>query len=103
MLEIESFVNCVRTRTAPRVTGNAARAALAVAFQINAAIAAHVAKTASPTVDHCLLFLLLLFLLLRVKRAIRRARSTYIFCTGTLSGIFNTNCSSPIFWFNVSC
>jgi predicted dehydrogenase len=45
MLEIESFVNCVRTRTAPRVTGNAARAALAVAFQINAAIAAHVAKT----------------------------------------------------------
>jgi len=45
MLELESFVESVRQRTRPRVSGEAARAALAVAFQINAAIAAHANKT----------------------------------------------------------
>ncbi|MDR3736016.1 MAG: Gfo/Idh/MocA family oxidoreductase [Acidobacteriaceae bacterium] len=45
ILELESFVDSVRHRTPPCVTGHAARAALAVAFQINNAIAAHAAKT----------------------------------------------------------
>jgi predicted dehydrogenase len=40
-LEIESFLDCVRTRSAPRVSGEEGRAALAVALEINAAIAAH--------------------------------------------------------------
>ena len=40
-LEIESFLDCVRTRTAPRVSGEDGRAALAVALDINAAIAEH--------------------------------------------------------------
>ncbi|HEX3661871.1 MAG TPA: Gfo/Idh/MocA family oxidoreductase [Acidobacteriaceae bacterium] len=40
-LEIESFLECVRTRSAPRVSGEDGRAALAVALEINAAIAAH--------------------------------------------------------------
>ena len=40
-LEIESFLDCVRTRSAPRVSGEDGRAALAVALEINAAIMAH--------------------------------------------------------------
>jgi len=40
-LEIESFLDCVRTRSAPRVSGEDGRAALALALDINAAIAAH--------------------------------------------------------------
>jgi len=45
MLELESFLAAVQNRTAPRVTGEDARAALAIAFEINQAIAAHIAKT----------------------------------------------------------
>ena len=40
-LEIESFLEAVRTRSTPRVSGENGRAALALALQINAAIAAH--------------------------------------------------------------
>ena len=40
-LEIESFLACVRSRSAPRVSGEDGRAALALALEINAAIAAH--------------------------------------------------------------
>lgn len=40
-LEIESFLDCVRTRSAPRVSGADGRAALALALDINAAIAEH--------------------------------------------------------------
>jgi len=40
-LEIESFLECVRTRSAPRVSGKDGRAALALALDINAAIAEH--------------------------------------------------------------
>ncbi len=40
-LEIESFLNAVRTRETPRVSGNDGRAALALALEINSAIAAH--------------------------------------------------------------
>ena len=40
-LEIESFLDCVRTRSAPRVSGEDGRAALALALEINAAIAEH--------------------------------------------------------------
>jgi predicted dehydrogenase len=40
-LEIESFLDCVRTRTAPRVSGEDGRAALALALDINQAIAEH--------------------------------------------------------------
>jgi len=40
-LEIESFLDCVQTRSRPRVSGEDGRAALALALQINAAIAAH--------------------------------------------------------------
>jgi len=40
-LEIESFLECVRTRSAPRVSGEDGRAALAVALEINAAIVEH--------------------------------------------------------------
>jgi len=40
-LEIESFLECVRTRSAPRVSGEDGRAALALALDINAAMAAH--------------------------------------------------------------
>jgi predicted dehydrogenase len=40
-LEIESFLNAVRTRTTPRVSGEAGRAALALALEINEAIAIH--------------------------------------------------------------
>jgi predicted dehydrogenase len=40
-LEIEAFLNAVRTRTAPRVSGEDGRAALALALDINAAIAEH--------------------------------------------------------------
>ncbi len=40
-LEIESFLECVRTRSKPRVSGEDGRAALALALEINAAIAAH--------------------------------------------------------------
>ncbi|MGA7522411.1 MAG: Gfo/Idh/MocA family oxidoreductase [Acidobacteriaceae bacterium] len=40
-LEIESFLESVRTRSAPRVSGEDGRAALAVALEITAAMAAH--------------------------------------------------------------
>jgi predicted dehydrogenase len=40
-LEMESFLECVRTRSAPRVTGEDGRAALALALDVNAAIAEH--------------------------------------------------------------
>ena len=40
-LEIESFLDCVRTRLKPRVSGEDGRAALALALEINAAIAEH--------------------------------------------------------------
>ncbi|HEV2276997.1 MAG TPA: Gfo/Idh/MocA family oxidoreductase [Acidobacteriaceae bacterium] len=40
-LEIESFLDCVRTRSAPRVSGEDGRAALALALDINRAIAEH--------------------------------------------------------------
>ncbi len=40
-LEIGSFLDCVRTRSTPRVSGEHGRAALALALDINAAIAAH--------------------------------------------------------------
>jgi predicted dehydrogenase len=40
-LEIESFLDCVRTRSQPRVTGEDGRAALGLALDINAAIEGH--------------------------------------------------------------
>lgn len=40
-LEIEEFLNSVRNRTLPRVTGVAGRAALALALEINQQIASH--------------------------------------------------------------
>ena len=40
-LEIESFLDSVRTRSTPRVSGEDGRAALALALDINTAIAAH--------------------------------------------------------------
>jgi len=40
-LEIESFLDCVRTRSTPRVSGEDGRAALALALDINRAIAEH--------------------------------------------------------------
>jgi predicted dehydrogenase len=40
-LEIESFLDAVRTRSTPRVSAENGRAALALALEINAAIAAH--------------------------------------------------------------
>jgi predicted dehydrogenase len=40
-LELEDFLNAVRSRTAPRVTGEAGRAALALALEINHQIATH--------------------------------------------------------------
>jgi predicted dehydrogenase len=43
-LEIESFLEAVRTRTTPRVSAENGRAALALALEINAAIAAHAVR-----------------------------------------------------------
>jgi len=43
-LEIESFLDSVRTRQQPRVTGQEGRAVLALALDINAAIAEHAAR-----------------------------------------------------------
>ena len=43
-LEIESFLERVRTRQQPQVTGQQGRAALALALDINAAIAEHAAR-----------------------------------------------------------
>ena len=43
-LEIESFLDAVRTRTAPSVSGEDGRAALALALEINEAIAEHAAR-----------------------------------------------------------
>jgi predicted dehydrogenase len=40
-LEIESFLECVHTRSTPRVSGEDGRAALALALDVNAAIEAH--------------------------------------------------------------
>ena len=45
LLEIESFLNAVRTRTMPVVSGGDGRAALALALEINRAIAAHAERT----------------------------------------------------------
>jgi predicted dehydrogenase len=44
-IEIESFLNAVRTRTPPLVSGEDGRAALALALEINQAIAAHTKRT----------------------------------------------------------
>jgi predicted dehydrogenase len=44
-LEIASFLNSVRTRTTPQVTAEEGRAALALALEINQAIAAHAKRT----------------------------------------------------------
>jgi predicted dehydrogenase len=44
-LEIASFLEAVRTRNAPLVSGDDGRAALALALEINRAIAAHAART----------------------------------------------------------
>jgi predicted dehydrogenase len=44
-LEIESFLNAVRTRTTPLVSAEEGRAALALALEINEAIAAHAKHT----------------------------------------------------------
>ena len=43
-LEIESFLECVRTRRPPRVTGQEGRATLALALDINAAMAEHATR-----------------------------------------------------------
>jgi predicted dehydrogenase len=43
-LEIESFLECVRTRRQPRVTGQEGRATLALALDINAAMAEHATR-----------------------------------------------------------
>jgi predicted dehydrogenase len=44
-LEIEAFLHAVRTRTQPLVTADQGRAALALALEINAAIASHAWRT----------------------------------------------------------
>ena len=44
-LELEDFLHAVQTRTPPRVTAQAARAALALALEINSTIAAHARQT----------------------------------------------------------
>lgn len=44
-LEIEAFLDAVRTRTKPVVSGEDGRAALALALEINEAIAGHAART----------------------------------------------------------
>jgi predicted dehydrogenase len=44
-LEIEAFLHAVRTRTQPLVTAEQGRAALALALEINAAIASHAQRT----------------------------------------------------------
>lgn len=44
-LEIASFLESVRTRTRPLVSGEDGRAALALALEINREIAAHAART----------------------------------------------------------
>jgi len=44
-LEIESFLHAVRTRSQPEVSAQDGRAALALALQINAAIASHAQRT----------------------------------------------------------
>jgi predicted dehydrogenase len=44
-LEIESFLDAVRTRATPLVSGEDGRAALALALEINQAIAAHAKRT----------------------------------------------------------
>jgi predicted dehydrogenase len=44
-LEIASFLNSIRTRTPPQVTAEEGRAALALALEINQAIAAHAQRT----------------------------------------------------------
>lgn len=44
-LEIESFLQAVRTRNTPLVSGEAGRAALALALEINDAISAHAKRT----------------------------------------------------------
>src|SRR5271156_271920 len=44
LLEIQSFLDAVRTRTAPRVTAQQARDALALALDINLAIEAHATR-----------------------------------------------------------
>jgi predicted dehydrogenase len=48
-LEIESFLNSLRTRSKPRVSGEDGRAALALALDINTAIAAHAERAGLTT------------------------------------------------------
>ena len=49
-LELESFLNAVRTRSTPVVDARAGRRALALALEINEAIAAHARRTGLATV-----------------------------------------------------
>jgi predicted dehydrogenase len=51
-LEIASFLECVRTRSAPRVSGEEGRAALALALDINAAIVAHAERAGLDCLMH---------------------------------------------------
>lgn len=51
-LEIESFLECVRTRSAPRVSGEEGQAALALALAINAAIEAHAERAGLQRLMH---------------------------------------------------
>jgi predicted dehydrogenase len=44
-LEIASFLNAVRTRTTPVISGEDGRAALALALEINQSIATHAKRT----------------------------------------------------------
>ena len=47
-LELEAFLHAVRTRTTPVVDAKAGRRALALALDINAAIASHAVRLTTP-------------------------------------------------------
>ena len=51
-LELESFLNAVRTRTPPLIDAEAGRRALQLALEINAAIAAHAHRAGLNNSDH---------------------------------------------------
>jgi predicted dehydrogenase len=51
-LEIESFLDCVRTRSRPRVSGEDGRAALALALEVTTAIAAHAERAGLQRFTH---------------------------------------------------
>ena len=51
-LEIEAFLECVRTRARPRVSGEDGRTALALALEINAAIAVHAERAGLQRLIH---------------------------------------------------